>query len=165
MVIQKTQWKYDEGGRLVPSTETAEPEPVVAPVAAMEQGGVFGGIARADVMGLPLGVAGIAAVGDFVLDKLLGERLATWGALGQLGAAFVVKSYGKRFLGAPTADAMAFVLTYEALRETVQTWLESVWPAPAAPVEQRRRSPSPQHAGAQQAGAISSDYYAWAFRS
>ena len=157
------QWKYDEGGRLVPSTETTETKPV----AAMEQGGVFGGIARAEVMGLPLGVAGIAAVGDFVLDKLLGERLATWGALGQLGAAFVVKSYGKRFLGAPTADAMAFILTYEALRETVQSWLESVWPAPAAPApaEQHRRSPSPQHAGAQQAGAISSDYYAWAFRS
>jgi len=79
-------------------------------------------------MGLPLGVAGGTAVLDFMVDKLLGARLASWGALGELGLAFVVKNYTGRFIGQGIADAFALLLTYSAVEGMIKGWLTGVWP-------------------------------------
>ena len=103
----------------------ATPEP-----AHMEQiTGALRGVTEFEIMGLPLGVAGTVALVDYLKDRFLSTQLAQWGALGTLGLAWVVKSYGKGILGTKVADAAALLLTYEAIRDTVAGWIDGVWPA------------------------------------
>lgn len=118
-------WTETEDTALVPTQAEA-------PAEMRQFAGALKGLANFDPMGLPLGAAGAVSVVDYVKDRLLGERLAQWGALGGLGVAWAVKNYGKGVLGTRIADATALLLTYEAIRDTVGAWLDSVWPAQQA---------------------------------
>ena len=108
--------------------------PVATPEDAhMEQragvAGALRGVTEFEIMGLPLGVAGTVALLDYVKDRFLSRQLAQWGALGTLGLAWAIKNYGKGLVGSRAADAAALVLTYEAIRDTVASWIDGVWPA------------------------------------
>ena len=133
-------------------------DPVENPRAELEQVKALGGIAKLDVMGLPLGAVAAGTGLAFVVDRLIGERLATWGPVANLAVALGVKQFGTQYLGKGVADATAFVLTYEAIADTIQGWIESVWPV--TPVEQGRHSrgvvaqaeQAARHATSQQTG-------------
>jgi hypothetical protein len=131
--------------------------------ADMEQAGVLRGITSLEVMGLPLGVAGVTALVDFFVDKLAGEKLAGWGALGQLGLAYMVKQYGARFVGSQVADAFALLVTYDVVQATVQSWLGGVWPGAQAPVSQSPMRQSQAVHQAQKVAETAMSRYAAAF--
>lgn len=105
-----------------------------APTAELQAGvgGFLNGIAGMQVMGLPVGAAAIGAAGGLVIDRVLGDRLAKWGPLGNVGAAFVVKRFGGKFLGEKAADSIAFVLLYEAMITPISDLLGQVWKGKAA---------------------------------
>ena len=134
--------------------DLAEPPEPQAETAQLEQVSSLRNVVKFEVMGLPLGAAGGVAVADYLIDRFLSERLAQWGAFGELGLAWVIKTYGAKFLGKGLADAAALVFTYEAIRETVTGWIDGVWPAGTAKgaVRQAQNVASQTQARAQQQG-------------
>jgi len=102
------------------TTATAEMEATAS--------GILSGVTRFEVMGLPLGSVAAGTGIAFVVDRLIGTRLAGWGPLGNLAVAFAVKRFGSKFLGSGVTDAAAFILVYEALADTIQGWLSGVIP-------------------------------------
>lgn len=153
--------------RLVADPETGEYKFEVTPPEAakppegqadLEQAGAISGLAKFQVFGLPLGAVGIAATTSILVDRLIGDRIAGWGTMGNLVVAWAVKQFGTRFIGAPAADATAFILVYEAVADTVQQWVNQAWPGGQAQPKQTGGG------GMQQQPATSSGYYNYAFR-
>lgn len=82
--------------------------------------GALSGVAKMEVMGLPLGgasigVAGSAAVSALVTRFIPGQAALLAGPVGKLGLAWAAKQWLSKPLGDRTTDAIAFVLVIDAV--------------------------------------------------
>ena len=96
-------------------------EVVPAPVAKMND--PLSGIAKMDVMGVPIGQA---AIGGFVavlatemVDGFLSKQGAMTRGLAKLVAAFAAAKYGKKLVGDSGSKAVALLITFDALRDFI----------------------------------------------
>ena len=128
--------------------------------------GFLSGIARSKVFDLDLGAAAVGAAGGVLIDRLIMERFMPggWGAVGNLAVAWAAAKFLPRFLGKPAANAISFALTYEAIADTVQGWVEGFLPGGGTmPAQQSPGFQQSRGSGSySQKGAVTDDYYNFA---
>lgn len=112
--------KEKDAFQIVEGEETAD----------LEQAKALSGIAKFEVMGIPLGNAIVGGGIAFLVDQLTERFLPqVTGPTANLVGAFAIVYFGKRILGTSTAQAAAMFLTYEALRDTVEGALGGIFGA------------------------------------
>jgi hypothetical protein len=115
-----------------------------------------------EVMGVPVGAAAMGSALAILVDRVAIAKLDPtnkWGSWANLGAAFVIKKWGGKFLGSKTADAAALILTYEAVADWVTMGLNKVLPNTVT-AQQFQQSPG---SAVSQASKVANNYYAAAF--
>lgn len=102
--------------------EFGERLPVKAepPAAEMEQG-PLAGIAKMEVWGIPLGKAliggGIAIFATELIDGFMAAQAPQMRGIVKLVGAGASQMLGKRWIGAPTASAIALLLAFDGIRD------------------------------------------------
>ena len=99
--------------------------------AKLQQAGMLEGVARTEIMGVPIGGAAIGVALSSVVDSLVarfapGQAGFMTGTMGKLLLAYVTKTWLSRWVGSKTADAAAFVFTIDAIGGWVEQLLGGV---------------------------------------
>jgi len=135
-----------------------------AGTATMESPAFLDKITNFEAMGIPVGAVGVGTAIAILVDRVALARLDPtnkWGSWANLVAAFALQRYGGKLIGQKTANATAFILTYEAMADWVSQGLNKVMPN-VVNAQQGNMAQNYNNA-VNQATRVAENYYSQAF--